>query len=69
MAKLKKELEIIYKDDVNVLAPKNCQTVKFNFVTYKTSKTIGSKINSFPVFKHVSYSFLTFVERRSDRSE
>ena len=53
MAKLKKELEIIYKDDVNVLAPKNWQTVKFNFLTYKTAKTIGEKVDLFPIFKPV----------------
>lgn len=41
MSKLKKELDLIYKQEINVLAPKNCQTVKFNFVTYKTARLVG----------------------------
>jgi len=50
MAKLKKELDIIYKEEVNVLAPRNCQTVKFNFVTDKSSKMLGSTKDTFNNF-------------------
>lgn len=47
MAKLKKELEIIYKDEINVLAPRNCQTVKFNFLSHKTAKVVGKNLKEF----------------------
>ena len=45
MAKLKKELDSIYKQQINVLAPKNCHTVSFNFVNYKTAKFVGKMVD------------------------
>jgi len=54
MAKLKKELDIIYKDEINVIAPKNCQTIKFNFITEKSSKMLGKTKEVFNNFMKVS---------------
>jgi len=46
MAKLKKELQLIYKDDVNVLNPRNCQTCRFNFLSHKNAKILGQNLES-----------------------
>lgn len=54
MAKLKKELELIYKDEVNVLNPRNCQTVKFNFLSHKTAKVLGHNLRNFETLDSVS---------------
>lgn len=54
MSKLKKELESIYKEEVNVLAPRNCQTVKFNFLTHKTAKILGKNLDKFTLLHQVS---------------
>jgi len=32
-----------------VLSPRNCQTVKFNFITYKSAKFVGKRMKD--VFK------------------
>lgn len=67
MAKLKKELEVIYPEGVNILAPRNCQTVKFNFSTNKSSKILGKNCSLFDMIDKVTIRFLTNFSKK-DRS-
>jgi hypothetical protein len=53
MAKLKKELEIIWQDEINIVSPRNCQTVKFNFITQKSSKILGKNCDLFDMIDKV----------------
>lgn len=64
MAKLKKELEIIYPQGVNILAPRNCQTVKFDFVTNKSSKILGKNCNLFDMIDKVIIQCLTDFSKK-----
>ena len=41
MAKLQKELNERYRERINVLSPRNCQPVQFQFVTERVTRVLG----------------------------
>ena len=42
MGKLRDRLQSIYKERIQILTPRNCQLVRFNLVSKKSAKIIGS---------------------------
>lgn len=42
MGKLKAALNQIYKDRIQILCPRNCQKVRFNLVSKKSAKIVGT---------------------------